>query len=247
MNLNNDKHYSCRALCVVILLLLLGASPVAFAEPVDSDTDELTVEVELAAPFSLSCGTLDFGRIAIPLGPRSQTNTFRFDPDSDVLRQGSSNFGSNTGPASSLGGASPATCVISGLSGITVGNEIKGSIVGADPGTNTGPFNSFSFLLTEATGPNGPITPFDGELEVGFLSISTLTQPGTGSLSTQWTGSPILLREVQEGDTTHSFTIRGEIRIGPAGSSGSGEFLRNNAGVYTGSITIQVEEHDPSV
>ena len=86
----------------------LGFSQTALANP--TATDDLEVQVELAAGLTLVCGTLNFGTINVELGERSSTNQVQVDADGEA-----SLIGTGSGNAALGGGSAAATCTITGI------------------------------------------------------------------------------------------------------------------------------------
>ena len=194
----------------------LGFSQTALANP--TATDDLEVQVELAAGLTLVCGTLNFGTINVELGERSSTNQVQVDAD------GAASFiGSGTGNAALGGGSTAATCTITGI------NSADDTTINASMSETS----SLAGLSGAASDDGGPTTAYSGTLSVAL----DLYDAAKALIDGGWNGAD---QEVYTGtgDTESTFTIGGVLNI-PAD-----DFEADNMGKYEASVTIEVEEED---
>ena len=192
----------------------LGFSQTALAANPKA-TDDLEVQVELAAGLTLVCGTLNFGTINVELGERTADNTVTVDGAGTATIDGDGN--------AALGGgdAAAATCTITGIN--TADTKVSASIDDLDP------LDGLSGATNE-----GPTTDYPGDLSV---ALNLFASNGTTSLASSWEGEQV---EVYTGTdvTTSDFVIGGVLTIP------DNDFVADNMGKYEASVTIEVEEED---
>lgn len=207
------KHALTRAILATGLVAGLGFSQTAMANP--TATDELEVQVELAAGLTLVCGTLNFGTINVELGDRTASNTVTVDGEGEATITGGGN-------AALSGGASAAECKITGI------NEANTEITASIDGNLPDPFN------LSAGGSDAPTTAWPGDLGV---ALNVFDDDEITSLQADWDGSNL---QVYSGitDTEHSFFIGGVLTIP------DDDFASENMGTYVNDVTIDIVEEE---
>ena len=165
----------------------LGFSQTALAVN-PTATDDLDVQVELAAGLTLVCGTLNFGTINVELGERTANNTVTVDGAGTASIDGDGN-------AALGGGSAAATCTITGIN--TADTKVSASIDDLDP-----------LFEPAAAASGGPESVWSGVLSVTldlFGSVgATGVSPGEGESVEVYTG---------EDDTSSDFFIGGVLTI----------------------------------
>ena len=193
----------------------LGFSQTALAAN-PTATDDLEVQVELAAGLTLVCGTLNFGTINVELGERTAENTVTVD--------GAGNASIGGGGNAALGGgdAAAATCTITGMN--TADTKVSASI------NNLNPLDSLSGADTDDGGPTNAYSGLS-------VALDLFASGGSTSIKSGWGGDK---QQVYTGidATTSNFVIGGVLTIP------DNDFVAANMGKYAASVTIEVEEED---
>ena len=200
----------------------LGFSQTALADN-PTASDDLEVQVELAAGLTLVCGTLNFGTINVELGVRNSTNEVKVDADGEA-----SLIGVGTGNAALGGGSAAATCTITGI------NSADNTTINASVSENAtvSETSSLVSLSGAASGDGGPTSAYSGTLLVAL----DLYDADKALLDEGWSGSEEVYTGT--GETESTFIIGGVLNI-PAD-----DFEADNMGKYEASVTIVVEEED---
>lgn len=205
------------------LLLGMSFSPFAVAET-PSATEDLTVQVELAPGFSLTCTSLDFGTVSLEVGlDRGGENQVTVNPGgvAGANQSSSTIIFSGQGRATHNGGGSAALCTIIGIDNLDNTIKVK---------ANT-PSTDLEFVA-EGDGFN-PFLPGASSLRatisgvgLDFVELCTLEPPACDTLP----------RSDTEPSTVR-FEIGGNLIISNA------EFKTEYAGIYRSSdIVITVQE-----
>lgn len=198
----------------------LGFSQTTMAQN-PTASDELEVEVELAAGLTLVCGTLNFGTINVELGDRASTNTVTVDRDGSASISGSGN--------AALGGnATAAECKITGISGADTTITASSADLSSSPMALSGAQSTDGGPTTDYTAGSGTLLV---ELDVFDDSASTTADQA------DWDGTDYVVYSGTT-DTEHSFYIGGDLEISAT------DFEADNMGKYVNSVTIVVEEED---
>lgn len=197
----------------------LGLSQTAMANP--TATDELEVQVELVAGLSLSCGTLNFGKVNVELGNRNGVYEVTVDPTNASTDP--AQMSNTTGNASLGGDSARGVCQISGY---TSALDITLSATANESG---------SIELTPATdsgiAEGDALSGLNVALSLADHQQSSVAAPWNGSSANVFTGD-----STGEGDTI-DFFIGGTLEI-------PNNIVDVNLGVYDGTFTIEVTEVD---